>query len=148
MTVHAPELQSIRIERHLDHSVPKVWRALTEGDLLAQWLLPGDFRAEIGHRFTLHAPATPDWNGELVGEVLDVQPPDRLVYRLHAQGAAPDGVTTTVTWTLRPSGDGTMLSLEQTGFRPQDAQNFHGASAMWPRFLARLAATLAADHPG
>lgn len=148
MTIHATEPQSIRIERHFDHGVPKIWRALTEGDLLAQWLLPGDFRAEVGHRFTLRAPPAPNWNGEIVGEVLEVQPLRRLVYRMYAQGPAPDGVTTVVTWTLRPTAQGTRLLLEQTGFRPQDQPNFHGASVVWPRYLTRLASTLAADDSG
>jgi uncharacterized protein YndB with AHSA1/START domain len=36
----------------------KVWRALTEKELLAAWLLPNDIRPEVGAKFCLQpAPA-------------------------------------------------------------------------------------------
>ncbi len=48
-----------------------------------------------------------------------------------------------VTWTLTPSGTGTKLRMEQSGFRPDQEQAYHGAQAGWPRFLASLEQVLA-----
>lgn len=45
------------IECDLPDERAKVWRALTERELLAQWLLPNDIRPEVGARFQLE-PAT------------------------------------------------------------------------------------------
>lgn len=143
MTEVAAALRSIVIERNVAHPPPKVWRALTEAALVAKWLMPGDFRAVVGHRFTLRTDPVPNWNGVTEGEVLKVEPPRRLVYRWHTIGAAGDGLTTTVSWTLTPTPDGTLLRMEQAGFRPQDEPNYQGATCGWGRFAARLEEVLA-----
>lgn len=147
MTPSAAGTRSLVVERYLAHPVHKVWRALTDGDLTAQWLMPGDFRAVVGHRFTLRADPAPQWNGVTEGEVLEVRPCDRLVYRWHTAGAAQGGLSTVVTWTLRPLEQGVLLRMEQSGFRPQDEPNFQGATRGWPRFLARLEQVVAALAP-
>ena len=36
-----------------------VWRTLTDRDLLAQWLMPNDFEARVGHRFTFRTDPAP-----------------------------------------------------------------------------------------
>ena len=138
MTEVAAAARSIVIERNVAHPPEKVWRALTEGPLVAAWLMPGDFRAEVGHRFTLRADPVPNWNGVTEGEVLIVEPPRQLVYRWHTVGAAGDDLTTTVSWTLTPTPDGTFLRMEQAGFRPQDEPNYQGATRGWGRFAAHL----------
>ena len=47
------QTESISFEFDLPHSPEKVWRALTEPALLAEWLLPVfDFRLERGAAFT------------------------------------------------------------------------------------------------
>ncbi|WP_216329300.1 SRPBCC family protein [Deinococcus aestuarii] len=147
MITSAAGTRSIVVERYLAHPAQKVWRALTEGDLVAQWLMPGDFRAVVGHRFTLRAPAVPNWNGVTEGEVLEVVPCGRLVYRWHTTGAAGDELSTLVTWTLQPVEEGVVLRMEQSGFRPQDEPNFRGATQGWPRFLARLEQVIASFPP-
>ena len=134
----APATRSIVIERNVAHPPRKVWRALTEAPLLERWLMPGDFRAEVGHRFTLRTDPVPNWNGVTEGEVLIVEPPRRLVYRWHTVSAAGDGLTTTVSWTLTPTPTGTLLRMEQAGFRPQDEPNYQGATRGWGRFADRL----------
>ena len=138
MTEDAAAVRSIVIERNVAHPPQKVWRALTEGSLVAKWLMPGDFRAEVGHRFTLRTDPVPNWNGVTEGEVLIVEPPRRLVYRWRTLGTAGDGLTTTVSWTLTPTPTGTLLRMGQAGFRPQDEPNYQGATRGWQRFAAHL----------
>lgn len=147
MTASAAGTRSIVVERYLPHPAQKVWRALTDGDLLGQWLMPGDFLAVVGHRFTLRTDPVPHWNGVTEGEVLEVVPCDRLVYRWHTAGAAQDGLSTVVTWTLQPREEGVLLRMEQSGFRPQDEPNFRGATLGWQRFTANLEHVVASLPP-
>lgn len=146
----AASTHAIVIERYLDHPPEKVWRALTEGPLLEQWLMPGDFRAEVGHRFTFRSNPAPNWSGVTEGEVLEVQPCKRLVYCWHTVGAPADALYTTVTWTLTPTRTGALLRLEQSGFRPEQESNFRVATRAWGRFVRRLGEVLASlpDRPG
>ena len=68
---------TILIEKDLPHPVAKVWRALTEGALLADWLMANDFKPVVGHRFTFRHAAMPHWNGITDCEVTEVTPPTR-----------------------------------------------------------------------
>jgi len=120
------------IERELPHPPEKVWRALTQGPLLEQWLMKNDFRAEPGHRFSFRA----DW-GSVEGEVLAAEPDKTLSYTWAAYG-----LESVVTWTLTPTTTGTHLRMEHAGFRADQEQAFQGAKFGWQRFLANLDQTL------
>ena len=60
------QTESISFEFDLPHSPQKVWRALTDPGLLAEWLLP-DVGLELvpGAAFTLNAPPQPGWDGRV-----------------------------------------------------------------------------------
>jgi uncharacterized protein YndB with AHSA1/START domain len=59
MTDSAASTQSIVEERLMPHPPEKVWRALTQPALIAQWLMQNDFKPEVGHRFTFRAKPQP-----------------------------------------------------------------------------------------
>jgi len=63
---------SITVEYDLPHAPKKVWRALTEPDLLAKWLMDNDFSAQLGHRFEFKKPST-QWDGVVKCEVLALE---------------------------------------------------------------------------
>lgn len=130
---------SLVFERVLRHPPAKVWKALTRSWLIAEWLMPNDFRAEIGHHFTLRAAPLPGWSGTTRCEVVAVDEPRLLAYRWGDGTESASGVKTVVTWTLTPQADGgTLLRLEQSGFRPQDHVAHQRIGAVWPGLLARL----------
>jgi uncharacterized protein YndB with AHSA1/START domain len=108
---------AIAVDQYLPHPPGRVWRALTDPDLLARWLMPNDFAPVVGHRFTFHTTPRPadGFDGVVHCEVLDLEP-ERLL-RLAWRGGRLD---TTVTWTLRAEGRGTRLLLEHAGFDPDD----------------------------
>jgi uncharacterized protein YndB with AHSA1/START domain len=84
----------------------------------------------------------PHWNGVVDGEVLAVEPNQRLSYRWNAAG----GLQTVVTWTLTAVAGGTRVCMEQSGFGPQDDNNYKGAAYGWQRnidSLEKLVASLA-----
>ena len=138
---HAMVSRSLVIERLLPHAPEKVWRALTDGPLLERWLMNNDFQPVVGHRFTLRAAPGAFWNAVVVGQVLEVVPPARLLYTWQGEGAAGD-LHTTVLWTLTPTSGGVLLRMEQSGFRPQQEANYRGALHGWPQFIGTLEGVL------
>ncbi|HWI29218.1 MAG TPA: SRPBCC domain-containing protein [Stellaceae bacterium] len=145
MTKPAAATRSLVFEREIPHPPEKLWRALTEGALIGEWLMKNDFQPVVGHRFNFRAPPMPQWNGIVDCEVLAVDPPRRLSYSWNASGAeAAAGLKTVVTWTLTPTRSGVLLRLEQSGFRPEEEANYQGANYGWQRFLAALERVVAA----
>jgi uncharacterized protein YndB with AHSA1/START domain len=135
----AAATRSIVIEREMPHPQEKVWRALTEGPLIEQWLMKNDFQPVVGHKFNFRAKPMAGWNGVSDCEVLVVEPPQRLSWSQNASGEqAADGLHSVVTWTLTPTGAGTHVRMEQTGFRPQDEGGYQAMSFGWPGVLAKL----------
>lgn len=98
------------------HPVERVWRALTEPETLARWLMANDFAPEVGREFRFHSTPQRGWDGTVHGTVTEVDPMRRLAYTWLG-GANASGEPTTVTWTLEPTSVGTRLRLEHSGFR-------------------------------
>jgi uncharacterized protein YndB with AHSA1/START domain len=133
----ASEARSVIVERELAHPLEKVWRALTQPHLIEEWLLKNDFKPEVGHRFNLRAEPQPGWNGVVDCEVLVVEPNKTLSYTWNS-GEADLAIKTVVTLSLTPKGTGTLLRMEQTGFRPDQPQNYQGAKYGWQHFFGKL----------
>lgn len=134
------ETRSVVVEREIPHAPEKIWRALTQPHLIADWLMKNDFMPVVGHRFNLRG----DWGGVLDCEVLAVEPHTTLSYTWNFthEDAAFD-LKSVVTFTLIPAGSGTLLRMEQVGFRPDQKQAYGGAKAGWQGFLANLEQVLA-----
>ena len=127
------ETRSVAIEREIPHSPEKLWRALTEPHLIEEWLMKNDFKPVADHKFNLRG----DW-GAVDCEVKEVEPRKRLSYTWAAHG-----LESVVTWTLTPTSKGTHLRMEQSGFRPDQAQFYQGARSGWQGFFANLEQVLA-----
>jgi len=125
--------RTLVIEREMPHSPEKIWRALTEGPLIEEWLLKNDFKPVVGHRFQLRREPMPNWNGIIECEVLAVEPTSRLSY-----GWGSMGLETIVAWTLTPTAGGTHLRMEQSGFPSEESANFKGAKYGWRNFIDNL----------
>ena len=52
--------KSIVVERTMPHPPEKVWRALTQAPLIAEWLMQNDFQPVVGHRFNFRATPIPN----------------------------------------------------------------------------------------
>jgi uncharacterized protein YndB with AHSA1/START domain len=132
MTDAAPN-RSVVIEREMPHPPEKIWRALTHGELIKEWLMENDFQPAVGHKFTLRATPAPNWSGIIECEVLAVEPNARLSYSWGTMG-----MVTVVTWTLTPTAGGTHLRMEQSGFGPDQEANYKGATYGWRKFIGNL----------
>jgi len=133
--VNAPttETLSVIVEREFSFPPEKLWRALTQPHLIEEWLMKSDFSPAVDHRFSFRA----DW-GSVDCQVMAIEPGKTLSYTWVAHG-----LDSVVTWTLTPTGTGTLLRMEQAGFRPDQKQAFHGARFGWQKFLASLDQALA-----
>ena len=129
----ATTTRSVIVERQMPHAPEKVWRALTQGALIEEWLMKNDFQPVVGHKFTFRSEPMPQWDGVIEAEVTEVESHTRLSYTWSALG-----LQSVVTWTLTPVAGGTHLRMEQSGFRLDQETAYRGANYGWQRFLGNL----------
>lgn len=130
--------EEISLELDLRHAPEKVWRALTEPELLTRWLLPVvDAEFEPGATFVFRAPPQPEWDGVVHCRVIDVDAPTSLSYAW-----VVGDLDTRVTFTLEPTDSGTRLSIVHSGFGPQQKRNLAGARYGWKMMTGRLVEVL------
>jgi uncharacterized protein YndB with AHSA1/START domain len=140
-TTARSQTESISFEFDLPHPPQKVWRALTDPVLLAEWLLPvAGLALEPGAAFTFRTQPQPGWDGVVHCRMLDVEPHRTISYTWATGDMAID---TVVTFTLEPTASGTRLSLVQSGFKPDQKQNFGGARYGWRLMGGKLVDLLA-----
>jgi len=134
------QTDSLSFEFDLQHSPQKVWRALTDPALLADWLLPVvEGKLEPGAAFTFKTQPYPGWDGSVNCRVLESEAPKKLSYAW----VVGDMLDTVVTFALTPTASGTRLSLVQSGFKPEQKQNFGGARYGWKMMGGKLVELLA-----
>ena len=128
------QTETIAFEFDLPHAPAKIWRALTEPKLLAEWLLPVvDLNLTPGAAFTFRRDPMPGWDGIVNCRVLEVDAPRKLRYAW-----VVGDMDTIVTFTLTPMDSGTRLGLVQSGFTPEQKQNFGGARYGWRMMGGKL----------
>lgn len=133
------QTESLSFEFDLHHPPEKVWRALTNPDLLAEWLLPVvNLKVEEGVAFTFKAPPQPGWDGVVNCRFREIEAQRKLSWAW-----VVGDLDTVVTFTLTPTAAGTRLSLVQSGFKPEQKQNFGGARYGWKMMGERLVGLLA-----
>jgi uncharacterized protein YndB with AHSA1/START domain len=125
------------VERVFPHPPEKLWRALTESSLLAQWMMNNDFAPQVGRKFQFRAEPVPNWNGIVDCEVLTLDPLKQLSYNWSVGGEG-SGLQWRVLWTLTPAEGGTHVRMEQSGFRPDQKAAYGGAKYGWQKFFAAL----------
>jgi uncharacterized protein YndB with AHSA1/START domain len=134
-----PRTESLSFEFDLHHLPEKVWRALTNPVLLAEWLLPVvDLKLEPGAAFTFKAEPQPGWDGVVNCRLLEIQAQRKLSWRW-----VVGDIDTVVTFTLTPTASGTHLSLVQSGFKPDQKRNVAGARYGWKMMGGKLVDLLA-----
>ncbi len=140
-TTARSQTESISFEVDLPHAPQKVWRALTDPALLAEWLLPVvDLKLAPGAEFTFKTQAYPGWDGTVNCRMLEIEAQRKLRYAWSVPF-----LDTVVTFTLTPtaSGAGTHLSIVQSGFKPDQKREFGGARYGWKMMGGKLVDLLA-----
>jgi uncharacterized protein YndB with AHSA1/START domain len=130
---------SLSMDFDLSHPPEKVWRALTDPELLKEWLLPTiGLKLERGAAFTLKTQPYPGWDGTVSCQFLEIEPHKKLAYAWTVPF-----LDTVVTFTLTPTATGTRLSLVQSGFKPDQKKELGGARYGWRMMGDKLVELLA-----
>lgn len=130
---------SLSLDFDLAHPPEKVWRALTDPALLAEWLLPViDLRLEPGAAFTFRTQPYPGWDGTVSCRIVEIETHRKLSYTWTVPF-----LDTVVTFTLTPTASGTRLSIVQSGFGPEHKREFGGARYGWTMMGGKLVELLA-----
>lgn len=112
-------MSAIHIVRDYPHPPRKVWRAVTDPELIPRWTATGagarpeGFATVPGTRFRFVARPKPGWSGVVVCEVLEVREPSLLRYSWQDEGG---GEVTEVAYRLQPHTGGTRFTYDHTGF--------------------------------
>lgn len=137
----AVSARDVTLDVDLQHPPEKVWRALTDPELLAEWLLPVvGFALEPGAAFTFRTDPQPGWDGTVSCRMLEIEAHRKLSYSWMVGDMALD---TVVTFTLTPTASGTRLSLVQSGFTAEQRRESGGARYGWKLMSDRLVELLA-----
>ncbi|MCA2990021.1 MAG: SRPBCC domain-containing protein [Gemmatimonas sp.] len=141
-----------------EHPPARVWRALTDPELLAGWLMrPVGFAPVVGTHFEFRADPAPGFDGIVRCEVVECAPPNAEGYATlayHWQGG-PMKRSTLVRWTLTPldtaRGAATRVDLSHSGFDGFDVLIARAVLGLgWRRLLVRQlrrALESLANHP-
>ncbi len=138
MSISAEGTRTVVIERVFPHPPAKLWRALTESQLVAQWLMKNDFEPVVGRKFQLRSDPVPNWDGVIDCEVLVVEPAKRLAYTWSTMGMGSE-----VLFTLTPADGGTHVRMEHSGFPMDNDAAYKGATYGWKSFLEKLETVVA-----
>jgi uncharacterized protein YndB with AHSA1/START domain len=135
----ASQTDTISFDFDLKHPPEKVWRALTEPALLAEWLLPVfEFDLAPGTAFMFKTQPYPGWDGTVSCRMVEIEAQRKLKYTWEVPF-----LQTVVTFTLTPTDTGTRLSLVQSGFKSEQKREFGGARYGWNMMGGKLVELLA-----
>jgi uncharacterized protein YndB with AHSA1/START domain len=112
-------VSAINLVNDYPHPVEKVWRAVTDPELIPLWTATGaggcaeGFATVVGTKFRFIGKPKPGWNGVVDCEVLEVREPSLLRW---SWTDTSSGATTQVVYRIEPHAGGTRFTYEHTGF--------------------------------
>ncbi|CAE7262685.1 mscS [Symbiodinium necroappetens] len=131
-------------EHFYPHSPERVWVAITDPRAIAEWLMPNNFRAEVGAKFRFQVDTMPlmkKLTGVTECEVLECEPPRKLVYSWQIvwadESREPHGPMV-ISWELIPENGGTRLVFEHRGIENIPWIYRFMMSSGWGRMVKRL----------
>ncbi|MGB3339015.1 MAG: SRPBCC domain-containing protein [Devosia sp.] len=147
-----PATQAIVVDEVFPHSPETLWRTLTNGDLVARWMMtPTGFEPVEGTHFTFKTTPAGEWDGTIHCRVLEVVPNQRFAYSWTGGHEGNEGygsrLDTIVTFLLSRVEAGTRLRLVHSGFvMPVNNVAYRNMSEGWKTIVTRI--TPIADEQG
>ena len=133
--------KSIKHTIHYAHKPQDVWEYLTKAELIAQWLMPNNFKPEIGCEFQFRHSCLPDYNldGIVYCKVLEIIPYKKLSYSWKAgSGDGTISLDSLVTITLTEKNGGTEMTLQHDGFTSLNNSLFAIMDQGWLRNIKKI----------
>jgi uncharacterized protein YndB with AHSA1/START domain len=106
-------LRDLKLNVFYPYSPERVWQAITNRQVLAQWLMENDFEPRVGHKFRFQPQPHQGIDEAINCEVIELDEPRSLSYTWRGGFI---GKPTIVTWRLVPVDGGTQLQIEHKGF--------------------------------
>ena len=153
IAVEIPEIQDIVLDEVFPHAREKLWRALTNGALMARWIMaPSGFAPVVGTHFTFKTTPAGEWDGTIHCQVLEVVPEERIAYAWKGGHESNEGygsrLETIVTWTLTRLDGGTRLRLVHSGFvLPKNEMALKNMGNGWQKVVRNLETVVAEETP-
>jgi uncharacterized protein YndB with AHSA1/START domain len=145
---------AVHVSRELQASREDVFRAWTESDLFAQWFTPPgnssvtadlDVRPGGSYRITLERTQLVPGTSHIVGQYLEVEPPERLVFTFGWEEPPPvpelgdlESLDSRVTVLFHDHGPSTEVSITHERLETTELRAFHAWG--WETTLEQLAA--------
>jgi uncharacterized protein YndB with AHSA1/START domain len=101
-------LQDIKQTVVFNAPIQKVWEQVSTSEGIAAWLMPNDFKPEVGHEFHIQSPFGPS-----PCKVTEVDPPNTLSFIWDTDGWV-------LSFILKEIGDKTEFTLIHGGWKPAD----------------------------
>jgi uncharacterized protein YndB with AHSA1/START domain len=124
-------------ELYIRATPERVWQAITDPAMTQIYY----FSSLVESDFAVGSPINykqPDGSLDIEGEVLEADPPRKLVHSFSTRWEANDDPPTTVTWEITPMGSETcLLSVVHGGFTSENA-TFESVKGGWPMILSGL----------
>lgn len=134
----------------------KLWEALTSGDFTVKYWMGFRWEADLktGGRMRILPPKGMEQYGDHAGEILECDPPRKLVYTWNMKDKEDPAVTrkrqgqgfSRVTYELKPMGAQVRLRLIHENLLPEDIEKdpdtFKGINNGWPAVLSSLKSLL------
>jgi uncharacterized protein YndB with AHSA1/START domain/DNA-binding transcriptional ArsR family regulator len=133
-------------ELYIRTTPERLWQAITDGEMTRQYYFGSSVDSEWtqGARFEMTSPDGSEvW---VEGEVLEVDPPTRLVqsFVAHWDEEMDQQGASRVTWEIEPQGDTCRLRVTHDGLTEAAARRVSGG---WPRILSGLKTLLETGEP-
>lgn len=103
----------VKIEKFLKHPIEKVWNAISDGSEISKWFMQSTLQPTPGAAYEATGKPQDDWDGRIYGEVVEVEPPHKLVHTFQTNELE---CPMRVTWTLEERTGGTLLILLHEDF--------------------------------
>jgi len=133
--------KSIKHTIHYSHKAEAVWEYLTKSELIAQWLMPNDFKPVVGSEFQFRHACLPEYNldGIVYCKVLEIIPFKKLSYSWKAgSGNGSIILDSLVTITLTEKGNGTEMTLQHDGFTSLNNSLFSIMDQGWLKNIQKI----------
>ena len=147
VTDHTTQAPPAHVFRTYIRSTPEMlWRALTESEFTRRYY----FASTVECSWEKGAPYEMKIDGRLAidGEVLEVEPPRRLVqtFRPHWDENLPADEVTRVTWEIEQQGGMCLLTVVHDGWTTRDGM-YEQTGGGWPLILSGLKTLLETGEP-
>ncbi|MBF9521498.1 hypothetical protein BKG83_23220 [Mycobacteroides chelonae] len=141
MAEQVGDLTTVNFEYHYSYPAHQVWTILVSPQLFGQWVKdfgPTKYETGLAFSFSVFPFVGSGFVGEIDGRFTEVVDDELLAYRMTTRDGS---ITIDSRWTLNPNAGGTRLSVEATGFNPNDHDQMRFRQLClvgWPAVLERI----------